>query len=430
MADTPNGPEPASPEDWFMELTEPAHRRWGAGGSERPQESHEASLVQPGGLHPQTSAASPEEILGKLQRLGSRTVTPPPWFIGPCIKQGDCAYFVGEGGAGKSTLVADIMTAILDPGRTAALAGAWKINRKLLPSEPRALVINAETSLCEDWELHLMRANAAAGHTPNGPEDVEIRRRVEFLDRDDINPRPGNLHATMVNLASAIIEGGFTIVVIDPVYALFAPGQPGDDEWVTLGMQALVRRLKTAGVTMLAITHPPEVAPGKGVSLKAQLKPYGSSQQKGQMDAHFGLRRAGEAASELIKFKDRRAGWIPLKARIRLMWNATGGGYTQYTYVDSHWEYDNPHEFILSAKAQEIMAQLPASAFRTDHVKELGIRRATFLEQVQSYYEPQGLLLEEALPERGAPRRYEWTERGLRARELAIQKFPKKKSEE
>ena len=412
--------------DWFFELTDASYsRRYEPPeGPDGPQERANGSRGVVGAAEGRERLKSAQDIQTAMRALGSRNVTPPPWFLGPCIKQGDCAYFVGEGGAGKSTLVADLVTAVLDQRREAALAGAWKVNRRLLPERPTALVINAETALEADWELHLMRANAAQGYAPNGFEDVEIRKRVEFLDRDDVPVAPSTLHDQMVQLAEAIIAAGHSLVVIDPVYALFAPGSPGDDEWVTIGMQALVRRLKAASVTTLAITHPPE--PGPKASLAARLKPYGSSQQKGQFDAHFGMKRAGEAAVELIKFKDRRAGWIPIKAKVRLMWNPTGGGYSQYHYVDSHWEYDNPHEFVLSAKAHEIFAQLPGEPFTSRLIEELGIRRATFLSMFSDFYEPQNLLTARELGGRGSPRQYEWTERGLRARLISIEKSPGK----
>ena len=354
-------------------------------------------------------------IRDALRSLGGPVQENPPWILGPCIRPGDCAYFVGEGGAGESTLVADLLMAALDPARGAALAGSWRVNRALLPAEPRALVINAETSLENDWRVHLMRANAAQGHTPNGPLDTALRERVDFLDKDDLEITPLNLHAAMTELAAVIVAEGYSFVVIDPVYALFSPEDPSQDAWVTVGMKTLMTTLKSHAITTFALAHPPETA---STSLKARFKPYGSSQQKGQMDAHFGLKRAGNTAVELVKLKDRRAGWIPpLAARLRLQFQPVGGGYTQFAPAGSEWEYDNPREFVLSDSASEYLARLPyPDDFRAANVELAGLRRATFLAHCESYYIPQGILTETTLEtERGRPKLYAWTERGHRA---------------
>lgn len=370
------------------------------------------TVARPGPLH--------KAIRDAMRRLDGDALANPPWLVGPCIMPGDCAYIVGEGGAGKSTFVADILTAIADPTRDAALAGSWRINRALLPEDPRICIINAETSLEAAWRLHLMRANVAAGHGPNSTADRAIRAAFTFLDKDDLPFDPATMRANMETLASVLIEDGFSFVVIDPIYALFAPDSPGDDAWVTVGLKTLLSRLKAAGITTFALAHPPETG---AKSLKVALKPYGSSQQKGQMDAHFGLFRPTKTTGlvELVKFKDRRAGWIPpTKARIRLTFNPVGGGYTQASKKASDWEYDNPNEFILSDSAAEYLAKLPTGDFYARDVELANLRRATFLAHVESYYLPQGILTERTMEdERGKPKLYTWTARGARARAQA-----------
>lgn len=221
------------------------------------------------------SDALSASIRAAFRRLDGEAVPNPPWQIGPCIQQGDCAYIVGEGGAGKSTFIADVLTTIADPTREAALAGAWRVNRELVPEDPRICIVNAETSLESAWQVHLMRANAAAGHSPNSAADRAIRSAFRFLDKDDLPFSHASLRTDMETLARVLIEDGFNFVCIDPIYALFAPGSPGDDDWVTVGMKTLLSRLKAAGITTFALAHPPETS---GKSYKTTLKPYGSSQ--------------------------------------------------------------------------------------------------------------------------------------------------------
>ncbi len=212
-------------------------------------------------------------------------------------------------------------------------------------------------------------------------------------------------------------------MIFDPVFNVFSPADNADATWVNHGLRPIVNILKENGINLLCIAHPAadsqQFGRKGGPSLDRLFTPFGTSQQRNIIDCRFGLRRDGKnnRLVHLYKLKDRRASWIPQKARISLTFGPDGG----YIHAEGHetWHYDNPDPVVLSKKAREILALLPyPEPFRISSVK--GIDRRAFNDVRDSFFLPAEILLMRQLKEKGAPIEYIWTQLGAKIRKKVL----------
>lgn len=382
----------------------------------------------------QTAADWFKEYLAESTRdLPSRPWTPPtpldldyeldpnpPWTIGPCLKPGDCAYFVGQDGHGKTSLIADIMVGILlpDQPRQTSLCGAWDINDFYLPPFSDLLVINAETSSRDDWHRMIKHTLVARGIPLDSPAVRHVLKRIWYVHADELSLAGPTREANTIALGNWIVSQGFRLVVLDPVFNCFAPEDNADSGWVHHGLTPLINILKPAGINTFCIAHPAADSQqfGKrgGPSLDRYFTPFGSSQQRNVIDARFGVRGDTKDSRKILlhKLKDRRAGWIPKKSYLTLTFGPNGG----YTSVSGtqYWPYKNPDPFVLSESAKEILRTLPyPGPFRMADITAAKIKKRDFETARDAYFLPQQLLTATELTnERGKPIEYDWDENG------------------
>jgi hypothetical protein len=367
-----------------------------------------------------------------------------PWILGPCIRPGDCVYVVGRAGHGKSTFVADLLVSLLDPTNQisnpslgplhgTALAGAWKINRRLFPTETRAAIINAETSGPDDWAYMVRDTLTQHGHAPASTAFTSVLSKIHFFESQDLGLRRDHLTADAEALAHALIHAGYGIVVIDPVYDAFSPRDNADATWVFDGLSPFVRILKHAGILSMMIAHPSSVSRSFGAkggpTLEQAFSPFGSEKQISVIDALFGIDRLpGENTIRVIKFKSRRAGsWVQNRAEFKLTFGKEGG-YSAFSFSGEPWPYENPKRVTIPAAALRLLARLPVDTqFWLDPSKDgKPIRHKDFRENFTLYYEPLDLLRP---VENGRRKEYQWTDLGRQAREDGLKLRAKERRE-
>lgn len=349
-----------------------------------------------------------------------------PWALGPCIRPGDCVYFVGRAGSGKTYLVADILVSILLPNAADAtcLAGAWKINREYLGLEPetKVAVINAETSGPDDWAQMILDTLAQQGYAPDHSISRSVMRRIHFWDATDLPLEQETLRDDAEALARAFVYHGYKIIVIDPVYDAFKPTDNGDATWVFRGLSPFVKILKRAGVLSLMIAHPSAAARTYGTkggsNMEQAFAPHGTEKQAGVVDALFGIERPPETNTiKVIKLKSRRAGsWILNRHSFTLTFGSDGG-------YDSHdckgWAYENPKQVTMPREYLKILMDLPAAQqFWLDPVNDgKPFRFKDFRKARELFFEPQKLL---ETVEVGSRKEYRWTDTGRQVRDNAL----------
>ena len=346
----------------------------------------------------------------------------PPWAIGPCIRPGDCAYIVGMDGVGKSSFLAEIARVCATPGdlleQGELFKGIWHVN----PDHAgRVLIVNAETSGRDDWNRFIRGNLIGSGLKAYSSDASRILQRITFVDQQSLEMWGETREANTKRFAEWVIREDFKLVILDPVFNVFAPDDLADANWVNFGLRTLIQRLKPAGIVTLAIAHPAGDAQRTGkarVSLDRAFTPFGTSQQRGMMDARFGLRRNPDDPNRLqiLVFKNRRAGWIRPKTSFELTLG-TVGGYKAAT-GGHHWPYECPDPVPMSETAQDILDKLPANQpFDTKLLTEkLKIRKKTWEENRDAYFFPLGLVEGEQMAAKGAPWLYHLTALGVYAK--------------
>lgn len=362
----------------------------------------------------------------------------PPWFIGPCIRPGDVAYFVGPDGAGKSTLLAELLCHTLAPiwslsgaakFETPTLSGAWRVNKDWITEDAMVLIINAETDGSDAWNRRLQATLIAQGHTPASRAYTDIRRRIRYMECDDLGLatlNPEKRRAAAIHTAHAIVEAGYKIVVLDPVFGVFGAEDNADANWVTFGLRPLCRTLKENGVTTLCAAHPSKVGDVKGVSLRQRFSPFGSSQQEGIMDVRLGIKLnvSDPNRVEIYRIKSRRAAWITTTGVRNALILTKGNPASYVSAINSEaWTVDNPVVMPLPPDVIEIFGCIPDSRddFMLDdvmeawpHKKELDKRKwATARDE---YLIPFKLMTQRRVARPGRPWVYNLTEAGLNER--------------
>ena len=342
-----------------------------------------------------------------------------PWLIGPRIQPGDCCYFVGIDSQGKTTLVVDIRIGYVGACYglwTDTLAGAWPINQEGLTRSPRVLVVNAETAGPGAWRHKLVATLTGRGIRYQSTHDELVRSRFSYVESTDIPMRLDHMQSDVQRFAEWAVSEQFTLVVLDPVFSMFRPPDNGDSTWVIHGLKPMIDIFKAHSITTFCIAHPnsESLRAGNrgGPSLDAAFTPFGSFQQRAVMDCRFGVRRTPnvEGFADLIKFKDRRAGWIPQEARIQLEFG-NEAGFRSHEKVKSDWELHNPQVAHLSDTTAPIFLKLPPRFDIETAASVCSVSENTARKAVRECLD-QGLYSLTELPERGAPKLYTLTELG------------------
>ena len=352
------------------------------------------------------------------QSLDFKLSADTPYFIGPCIQPGDLTYFVGSDGQGKSTLVADLIVSVvgssLDLTPASCLGGRWRIRQQYFPTESRVLIVNAETADINAWKRKIQATNLSYGHPPNSDADNRISSHIDFVDAEDIPLRPNRLEEDAARFAEWAAAYGYRLIIFDPIYGTFRPPEPGSDTWVSHGLRPMIVTLKALGVTTFAIAHPNGTAMKSKKPRDADFSPFGSSQQRGLMDCRFGVVSTPGAthSTTLVKFKARRAGWIPNEcAKIDLL-HGPEAGFKNGILKNSAWELYNPNPATLTDTVRDVIRALPADPFFTKDFEST--KRTSFDRVVDDYLIKQDLLIAERQEGRGRPILYTWTDVGLR----------------
>lgn len=348
----------------------------------------------------------------------------PPWALGPCIRPGDCVYFVGRPGHGKSTLVADLVAAMLtiSDKPKSALAGAWKVNNDFIDHNRPVAIINAETSGPEDWARMLHATLIQRGINPSSDANyAHVMRYTHFYQANDLPIDRDNLLSSCTALAHAFAHAGYGCVIIDPVYDAFKPRDNADATWVFDGLSPFVRVLKAHNILSIMIAHPSAASRSYGTkggsSMDQAFAPFGSEKQSAVIDALFAVNRKPSVnIIEVIKLKSRRAGsWIQNRQALILTFG-NDGGYASYS---GNWEYENPNKPVLEPAAIKLLTQLPVTErFYLESGKDgRKFRHKDFRTYLSLYYLPYDYLRVE---QEGRRKVYIWTDTGREARERAL----------
>lgn len=357
----------------------------------------------------------------------------PPWFIGPCIRPGDVAYFVGPDGSGKSTLIAELIAKAVTPTwalsgdakfETPCLSGAWRINREHIGDDDRVLIVNAETDGKDAWNARLQATLISHGFSPASRAFSSARGRIDYMESDDLGldaMEPHKRRAAAYAVANTIIEMNYRIVVLDPVFGVFGADDNADANWVTFGMRPLCKRLKEHGITTLIAAHPAKVSEIKGISLRQRFSPFGTSQQEGIMDVRLGVAPSSRDPQRICVYrvKSRRGGWVVSSGKTVL--TLVKGNPASYTMAVNaeQWSVENPVVLPMPPDVLEIFAAVPSDRdhFYFEDVSSKygpkGLDKRKWAMARDEYFMPYGLMLQERDGERpGRPLRYHLTGRG------------------
>ena len=335
----------------------------------------------------------------------------PPYYIGPAIREGDAALFVAQPGVGKSTLVADLVTAQYDPNSPKALAGAWKIRQKRVWG--RTLIINGENSDHEAWVRFIMGAIISRGMSPFDKVGRRIRDKFSWIDSADPEIALGlddRFRAQRMEDLANLIALEFSTVIMDPILAAFGAKEYGDLGWVFNGLNPFLKRLKVLNVTALLISHPSGAAETRQATTEQKFSPAGSKQQLALIDAHFGIKRDADDRICMCRMKSRRADWILRKDYLKL----TKGSPAGYTLNEGaiKWSHQPISGLPLPDRVVKFLKETPATDQEFGNPPDMD--RHMIIDVRDNWLVPYKLVVAtQDLAARGKPWRYRWTSAGL-----------------
>jgi GTPase SAR1 family protein len=351
--------------------------------------------------------------LAGSEPLGTELEDSPPYFLGPLIRPADSVMIVGQPGSGKSSIMADVIVGSYDTNNPTALAGAWKIDQRF--HFGKTFIFNGETTPKKDWASMLHKALIGRGLSPKDEVGammcnelifwIDPAREAMGLDSPD-----SSREARVLRLADELYKNGASLVVMDPLFAIFGAAENADNSWIFHSLNPFIKALKERQITTVMITHPSGVAEASKSSLKQQFSPYGSKQQLAIIDCHIGVKRDGQDRILVYNRKSRRADWIRDNNPLKLIKNHPAG-YLGAEGSDM-WLHESPEVIPLPNDALDLMKALPNSEVpfrKPDRVEKRRMKRL-----FEGWLKPFGLLTMERLDhEPGQPYEFCWTPKGL-----------------
>lgn len=308
-------------------------------------------------LHPDAEAD-----VDAFLRIDAEEVDHRPVLIEPFVRQGDMVMITGAPGQGKSTLIADLITACCLPQEFAnanhLLGGAMRVDRTVLGGGRRIVILDNENDPAE-WN-ELVEATVRARGLEMDHPAVEwmlagVRwRRCHDYNWDDLNQVDGEIQ----RLLDACEALNTAVLVLDSLHNMFRKDL-NSAEWVNRGLDVLRQQAKARGITTIALVHTSRDFKDK-LARNKYLPAY-SGQQEKCADTILGMqRRAKEGLLRMILVKRRAAKWNPEGSSAEVLLSPTHGGYTDCL---QGWAFTDPKDGQnamrgLSQRHGELLASL------------------------------------------------------------------------
>lgn len=235
----------------------------------------------------------PDDVL-TLDAVSREEVTNAPWVVPGLLRQGHRAILVGDEGAGKTWLSAQIAVGASQGLHPFAMSGGQPEVIDPQPvlvldcENPRDSVVSRFKAMrepAERWSTCYDPSRAFLHHRPGG---IDVRRRADVAE-----------------LQALLREVRPALVVVGPLYKTYRRAPNEGDEDVVLNVQAVWDDLRTQyGFAMLMEAHAPH-----GSSGNRDRRPFGSSAWLRWPEFGIGLEPKDNASKvlELTRWRGDRA---------------------------------------------------------------------------------------------------------------------------